>query len=344
MAWPIDARYQTFRYGTPVSPDFLNSLQDGVLGVIGGGQSIKRLQIDGIGNQASNAQSNQLCFVQKSSSPEDIATVVWRDGNLSKRLVIDKLGFPSQYIQFADPWLNGSLVAGTSGVLTNNGNWKGQSTANWAPSANVVGSPGAAVRYVGDGGTASYMGNVMTFYATSVVASDTCYVSTNFPFSGCSPDGCVVGEFDVFLPSWTRNFTVKIGFTNSTGHAGVLSTAEKVAALWLNSSDTTWHFLNCDGGGTTTLTDTSTAGTASVADRVRIELYGSRTNYGSFARFWLNGVLFLETGTNIPSGTPLYFMMSTSATGSVSAGTGYGAFSVGTPILSYNRYKGAYSY
>lgn len=49
MAWPVDARSVVFQNGTVVSPDFLNDVQDKIVGVYGGTLSLKAMVVDGTG-------------------------------------------------------------------------------------------------------------------------------------------------------------------------------------------------------------------------------------------------------------------------------------------------------
>lgn len=56
MAWPINARYQTFVANvTTITAAFLNDIQDRIYHLIGGTRSILKAGIDGVGNQDSSA-------------------------------------------------------------------------------------------------------------------------------------------------------------------------------------------------------------------------------------------------------------------------------------------------
>lgn len=53
MAWPVSARYQDFiAKTTRISAAFLNAIQDAIIGAVGGSKSLKRVTVDGVGNQS----------------------------------------------------------------------------------------------------------------------------------------------------------------------------------------------------------------------------------------------------------------------------------------------------
>lgn len=53
MAWPINARYQSFISATTrITAAFLNDIQDKIFGVIGGGKTVTRVTADGTGDAA----------------------------------------------------------------------------------------------------------------------------------------------------------------------------------------------------------------------------------------------------------------------------------------------------
>lgn len=63
MAWPIDARFQTFVANvTTITAGFMNEIQDKVYGLIGGSRTVRKLSIDGTGDQA-NGLGNGTLYV-----------------------------------------------------------------------------------------------------------------------------------------------------------------------------------------------------------------------------------------------------------------------------------------
>lgn len=52
MAWWVDALYQTMQTGDIVSHDLLNAIQQAIVDIGGGGKSLKKLTVDGVGRVA----------------------------------------------------------------------------------------------------------------------------------------------------------------------------------------------------------------------------------------------------------------------------------------------------
>jgi len=51
MAWPVNARFQNFVDGTTnITAAFLHALEDAIIGVVGGGKTVKRVTADGAGD------------------------------------------------------------------------------------------------------------------------------------------------------------------------------------------------------------------------------------------------------------------------------------------------------
>jgi hypothetical protein len=56
MAWPVNARYETLTANiSTIKKALLDALQDAIIGIYGGARSIKFLNVDGTGDQASTA-------------------------------------------------------------------------------------------------------------------------------------------------------------------------------------------------------------------------------------------------------------------------------------------------
>lgn len=60
MAWPVDAIYQTFVAWTRIRSAFLNQIQERIVDVIGGRKTLKKLEVDGVGDQAPGAAPGDI--------------------------------------------------------------------------------------------------------------------------------------------------------------------------------------------------------------------------------------------------------------------------------------------
>lgn len=61
MAWPVTSRFQDFVDGTTnVVAAFLHAVQDAIVGVYGGGKTLKSVQVDGTGDAAATASPGDV--------------------------------------------------------------------------------------------------------------------------------------------------------------------------------------------------------------------------------------------------------------------------------------------
>jgi hypothetical protein len=308
MAWPVDSLYETLLANvTTVKAATHTAIQQAIVNAVGGAHSLKKMLVDGTGDQVAAYGSGQVANINNgttrlsngtgdvpvlelkrasTTTPQPLFKAMDADGNV--RRVIDHRGFLFGRV---NRWLlnwdrgqstgslgTGGAIAAPFGDLTFARVGTAAVAEAWGMSAQIGCQTGGV-----------YMNNVATFdigrlYSTQPVIAN----NTN----------CEAAiEFEINLSNTTDNFLTQVGLS-------VVGADETNAAFFkfqpgINSGQ--WQAQVNAGNVSQGLISSSQAPSTGAWDYMRIEVYGTGTPTGKKFVFILNGVVI---GSVVPGTVP----------------------------------------
>lgn len=308
----MPAEYVNWLIG--VIADWLSYFDD----IYNGVRALKGLIVDPVGGAV------DAPFARTADSP----LVLFRDSAKNNRGMVDHLGYRhSRLSEYYEDWLSIGLgIIGGGGAVSANG--------------RVRYDVGAAHQIFADAFSQNMPGGGHLGLLIGGASGVTTRVLSPAIFSPGTYTSLVI-DFEV-LVSLSTNVDFRIGIVGN-GSSGAQSAtgtpgADHAFALVKQAADTHW-FLQTGNGSAFTKTDTTItpSTTLGAPDRVRLELHGSGSPYGSKHRVWINDALVIDASlTNPPTNTSIgmSFLVAATTTGA----SANGVMRLSPVRMTWNRY------